>query len=146
MTALGPSNETEVRLFPITVKLGNPTIDSLGPNPDDILRQGEGFKLSLDVTFGDVGALAIVALGVPVRIKWFAESYGPGPEAVLGETTINTVAGQLVYTIDVNVPVNPLTAEFVYKLAASLRVGALSPAPSIANGFIEAGSIEIYAS
>ncbi|MGA7932332.1 MAG: hypothetical protein WCA35_02010 [Kovacikia sp.] len=146
MTALGTGNETEVRLFPITVKLSNPQINSLGPNPDDILKEGEGFKLSLDVTFGDIGALAVVALGVPVRVCWFAESYGPGPEVTLGCTLINTIAGKLSYTIDLDVPVNPLKSEFVYKLAASMRVGAASPSPSIANGFIEAGAVEIYAS
>lgn len=145
MTALGSSN-TEVRLFPINVTLSNPTIESLAPNPDDILRQGEAFQLALDVTFNGAGALAFVALEVPARVIWFAESYGPGPEVTLGNTVIKTVPGQLAYNIKLNVPVNPLSSEFVYKLAASLRVGAVAPFPSIANGFIEAGSIEIYAS
>ena len=143
MTALGTMNEVQVILAPVTVTMNNPQIFSIGPNPDDILKQGEGFSLTLDVTFGGAGAAALMALNIPVRVCWFAESYGIGPESDLGCATINTALGVFSYTVTLNVPVNPLSAEYVYKLAASLRVGAVA-APAIANGFIEAGAIEIY--
>ncbi len=143
MTALGTSNEVQVTLFPVTVALSNPQIQSIGPNPDDILKQGEGFQLLLDVSFSGAGAAALMALGIPVRVSWFAESYGVGPEKDLGSQTITTSLGVFNYTVVLNVPANPLTAEYIYKLAAALRVGSPA-APAIANGFIEAGAIEIY--
>ncbi|GEM_PF-1344653 len=134
---------TQYNMSNVMLTLDQMVIDSLAPDPDDVLKQGEPFQLRLRLTFSGPGAAALVALNASVRVRWSAESVGPGPELILGDANLNTTGGTFVYTSQLVVNPNPLTAEFVYKIAASVRVGSVG-FPAAINGFIEGGAIEIY--
>lgn len=144
MTAISiTSANTQVNVAPITCNLSNLRIESAGPNPDDILKVGEAFRLLIDVTFAGAGAAALMALAIPVRVCWAAESYGPNPEFNLGCATVSTSGGVFSYTVELLVSPNPLSAEVLYRIGATLRVG--SPAfPALVNGYAEGGAIEMY--
>jgi hypothetical protein len=138
-----PCSDTQVNIAPISVKIDNMAIESLGRDPDDILKEGEAFNLSVDVHFSGPGTAALLPLGLPVTVIFSAESIGPGPEVDLGKATVKTECGKNDYTVTLKVAANSLSAEHVYKLAATLRVGA-SNCPALVNGFISGGAIEIY--
>jgi hypothetical protein len=138
-----PCSDTQVNIAPISVKIDNMAIESLGRDPDDILKEDEAFNLSVDVHFSGPGTAALLPLGLPVTVIFSAESIGPGPEVDLGKATVKTECGKNDYTVTLKVAANSLSAEHVYKLAATLRVGA-SNCPALVNGFISGGAIEIY--
>lgn len=143
MTPIPSTSNTQANVAPITCNLSNLRIESIGPDPDDILRVSDPFRLLLDVSFAGAGAAALMALNVPIRITWFAESYGPGGEFNLGTATANTAGGVFTYTVSLMVNPNPLSAEVLYKLGATLRVGAVA-FPALVNGYVEGGAISVY--
>ena len=138
-----PCSDTQVNIAPFYVKIDNMAIESLGPDPDDILKEGEAFEISIDVHFSGPGTAALLPLGLPITVIFSAESIGPGPEVDLGKATAKTECGKNDYTVTLRVNRNPLAAERVYKLAATLRVGATN-CPALVNGFISGGAIEMY--
>ena len=136
-------SDSQVNVAPLYVKIDNMAIESAGPDPDDILKEGEAFDISIDVHFSGPGAAALMPLELPVMVTFSAESIGPGPEVTLGKATIKTQCKKNDYTVTLHVDKNPLSAERVYQLAATLRVGA-THCPALINGFIEGGAIEMY--
>lgn len=136
-------SNSQVNVAPIAVKLDNMVIESAGLDPDDILKEGEAFDISVDVHFSGPGAAALMPLELPVMVTFSAESIGPGPEVTLGKATVKTTCKKNDYTVTLHVEKNPLSAERVYQLAATLRVGATN-CPALVNGFIEGGAIEMY--
>ena len=136
-------SDAQVNVAPLYVKIDNMTIESAGPDPDDILKEGEAFDISIDVHFSGPGAAALMPLELPVMVTFSAESIGPGPEVTLGKATIKTQCKKNDYTVTLHVDKNPLSAERVYQLAATLRVGA-TQCPALVNGFMEGGAIEMY--
>jgi len=137
---------TQVNVAPLDIAISPITVNSTGPNPDDVLRLGEPFDLSIDVRFSNTGAPAIVSLGIPVKIDFYAESIGPGSEVFLGSRTVATAPGIFTYRVTASVLAavsSTLTAERVYKVAAVLRVGSTG-FPAIANGFSEELAMLVY--
>ena len=138
-----PCSDSQVNIAPLNVKIDCITINSAGPDPDSILLEGEPFELSVDVHFSGAGTAALMPLGLPVMVTFFAESVGPGPEVELGKATVETQCGKNDYTVTLRVNRNPLTGERVYKLSATLRVGS-TKCQALVNGFISGGAIEVY--
>ncbi|MFM7471323.1 MAG: hypothetical protein LVS60_10445 [Nodosilinea sp. LVE1205-7] len=140
------SSSTQVNIAPLGISISPISVLSTGPDPDSVLKRGEAFNLTVTVTFSGAGALAIVPLGIPVKVEFFAESIGSGSELSLGSATVGTAPGVFVYPVTLSVAAatsSLLTAERVYKIAAVLRVGATA-FPAIANGFSEELAIEVY--
>lgn len=114
--------------------------------PSNIVHANQNFNLLVDVDF--VGIAALVAINsfspVPVRVQFFIESIGSGPEigpANALVVTFNTVSGQLNYPgISVVVPANTLVQGQVYRLAATVRFGRNQPYAG--TGYIEGGIIQ----
>ena len=138
-----PCSDTQVNIAPFSVKIDNMAIESLGRDPDSILLEGEAFDISIDVHFSGPGTAALMPLGLPIHVIFSAESIGPGPEVDLGKATAKTECGKNNYTVTLRVAANPLAGERVYKLAATVRVGAMD-CPALVNGFISGGALEIY--
>lgn len=138
---------TQVNIAPLTCNISNISVFGPGPNPDDIVRKGEAFNLRVTVNFGGPGAIPLMPLNLPIKVTYYAESYGPGAEIELGSATATTVGGDFSYNLTANVPAaisNLLDAERVYKIAAVLRVGS-SAFPALVNGFSEGLTMQVYA-
>ncbi len=96
--------------------------------------------------FGGPGAIALMPLGLSVRVNFFAKPYGLGSKLELGYTAVETSAGIFIYgpTLAVAKPeaVGLLVGE-IFQVTALLRVGAPNW-PALVTGFIEGLAIQIY--
>jgi hypothetical protein len=138
--------QTQVNIAPLSCTLSDISISAPGPNPDEIIRAGEPFSLRVTVTFGGPGAIPLMPLNLPIKVTYFAESYGPGDEIELGVATASTSGGVFSYNLTANIPAATsamLDAERVYKLAAVLRVGSMA-FPALVNGFTEGLAVQVY--
>jgi hypothetical protein len=138
---------TQVNIAPLSCSISNISVFGPGPNPDDIVRKGESFNLRVTVNFGGPGAIPLMPLNLPIKVTYYAESYGPGNEIELGEANVTTSGGVTSYDLTATVSAatsNLLSAERVYKIAAVLRVGSIS-FPALVNGFSEGLAMQVYA-
>lgn len=137
---------TQVNVAPLSCSVSEISVSSLGPNPDTIIKNGEAFNLSVTVTFGGPGAAALMPLNLPIKVTFFAESYGPGDEIELGVANASTSGANTVYTLTAAISAAKsaeLDAERVYKIAGVLRVGAIA-FPALVNGFSEGLTMQVY--
>ncbi len=140
------ANDTQVNIAPLTISISDISISASGPAPSDIIKQGEPFSLKTTVTFGGPGAAALLPLNLPIKVTYYAESFGPGNEVSLGTANAVTNGSDTAYDLVLAVPAavaSVLTAEEVYKIAAVLRVGS-SSFPALANGFSEGLTLSVY--
>ena len=136
--------EMELCCRPTYIKINSLTVESEDCGVDTIFPANKPFKVDSEIQFYGAGALALMALKVPVQITYTAESYGPGPELVIATVNFNTAAGVLVYKAPANVAAGTLPGDHLYRISMQLRMGAVGPQLSIANGFISGILVEAY--
>jgi len=115
--------------------------------PETILRQDKSFGLGVTVEFGGSGAIALMPLGLTIRVNYYAKAYGSSAVIELGDTTVTTASGQFIYQPILKVPKGlvktELHPEALYNISALLRSGS-PEGPSLINGYIENLVIQIY--
>lgn len=136
--------EVELCCHPTYVKINSLTVESDSCGVDTVFPADESFWVNSEIEFYGSGALALMALNVPIQITYTAESYGPGPEKVIAVVNFSTAAGQLVYSAGATVPANTLEGDKLYRISMQFRMGAVGPKLSIANGFIDGILVEAY--
>jgi hypothetical protein len=72
--------------------------------PTEVLEAGDPFKI---VAKWDIGLLAALLMGGEWTVTTYVESIGPGPERLIGTTTL-PLDGSTVYNATVEVPANTL--------------------------------------
>jgi hypothetical protein len=141
--------ESHISIAPITCHLSHLTVftaDSEADYPETILKQKEPFQLRVTVAFGGPGAIALMPVGLTVRVDFFAEALGIGSKVELGKAVVATAKEVFTYTPTLKVAKPAavgLVAEEIYHVSAVLRVGAPEP-PALIAGFIEGLTIQIY--
>lgn len=131
-------------------------LDPNGISSNLIIRKTDPFQVAIDFKVLASSAKAVLC-ALAFEVKYFAESFGPGPEVVLGTVTGNTVAGQFHYDATtpagagtaLTVPGNTLAPGVVYRLAAVVTFKVRCPdagspvSPYPLNAFVEGPAIEI---
>jgi hypothetical protein len=112
-----------------------------------VIEETRSWQVSVRFQFAGIFAPWLVNLNLPVRVTLRAESMGPGAEQVLGDITISTQAGQLVYgpglpgtDPTITVPAGTLL-QGVYKLVAVVTFPGTPPPPMA--GFMEGPIIQV---
>lgn len=141
--------ESQISIAPITCYLSSLTVFTTDPEtdyPETILKQKEPFQLRVTVAFGGPGAIALMPVGLSVRVDFFAEALGIGSKVELGKAVVETAKEVFTYTPTLKVAAPAaagLVADEVYHVSAVLRMGAPEP-PAFITGFIEGLTIQIY--
>ncbi len=136
--------EMELCCRPTYVAIDSLTVESEECGVDTIFPSNKPFTVSSKIRFYGSGALAVMALNVPLQIRYTAESYGPGKEQVIAEVKINTVAGKLVYDATAIVPAGLLDGDTLYRISVLFRAGAEGSNLAIANGFASGILVEAF--
>jgi len=112
-----------------------------------IFNQDEPVALAVTAAFGYSGAIALMPLGLEVRVDFFAKPVGRGEELELGCAIEQTVANQFTYTptlqIDTGLKTLGLVPDKTYRITALLRVGA-PYYPAFVTGVLEGLMIQVY--
>jgi hypothetical protein len=138
------SSEMELCCHPTYVKINSLTVESEPCGVDTIFPADQPFYVNSEIEFYGSGALALMALNVPIQIVYTAESYGPGPEKEIAVVELTTQADQLVYTAGANVAAGTLEGDKLYRISMLFRMGAKGSRLSIANGFISGILVQAY--
>lgn len=140
---------TQVSVAPITCQLSNLTVfttEADAEYSDIIIKQDESFAVSVTVQFVGSGAIALMPLGMSIKVNFLAEPYGIGSKIELGDTSVKTSAETFIYTptLAIAKPTSVgLVRETIYQVIAVLRVGA-PDWPAWITGFIEGLAIQTY--
>ncbi|WP_328472312.1 hypothetical protein OHA21_09525 [Actinoplanes sp. NBC_00393] len=78
-------------------------VDNNG-DPTEVLEAGDSFEIR---TKWDIGLLAALLMGGEWTVSTYVESLGPGPEKLIGTTTL-PLDGSTAYKATVHVPANTL--------------------------------------
>lgn len=141
--------DSQISIAPITCRLSHLTVFATEPEtdyPETILKQKEPFQLRVMVAFGGPGAIALMPVGLSVRVDFFAEALGIGSKVELGKAVVETAREVFIYTPTLKVAAPAaagLVPDGIYHVSAVLRVGAPEP-PALIAGFIEGLTIQIY--
>jgi hypothetical protein len=136
--------ELELCCHPTYVKLNYLKVTSEECGDDTIFPSDEPFNVEAQIEFYGPGALALMALKVPMQFTFTAESLGPGPE--LNILTVNTTTNQgvLVYTVGGTVPANTLIGDIIYRISMHFRLGVVGPKLTLGNGYISGITVEAF--
>jgi hypothetical protein len=140
---------TEVHVAPLNCTIANLRIESPTQDPDEVIRLADPAQLKLTVNFSGAGATLLVAAKQLIKVSFYAESIGPGPEVALGDAVKETQAGVFSYDLVLNLPSGlgaaGLTADMIYRIGSTMKVSTPSfDYPSWANGFIEGLSLQVF--
>ncbi|MGB7443082.1 MAG: hypothetical protein WA919_18610 [Coleofasciculaceae cyanobacterium] len=122
------------------------TTNSEAEYPETIFKQDQSFSVQVTIEFRESGAIALMPLGMTVRVDFFAEPYGTGSEVELGNAQTKTSGQVYTYTPTLNIaqPASVrLVKEEIYQITAVLRVGEPNW-PAFITGFIDGLAIQIY--
>ncbi len=136
--------EMELCCHPTYVKINSLTVESDSCGVDTVFQADEPFWVNSEIEFYGPGALALVALEVPIQISYMAETQGPGDDLVIAVVKFKTQAGVLVYDAGASIPANTLKGDTLYRISMKFRAGAEGPKLSIANGFMDGILVEAY--
>jgi len=140
----------------ISISLSDFTVTEIGgTNPSDVISLTDAFQVSAKIKFAAPAGPSTTIMNLilnfsELKVRFYAESYGPAPEFILGDVTVATVAGTTDYVATLTVNPNPLETEDVYKLAGAVRYALLPTLPPvlakqpIAHGFLEGLAVEAY--
>lgn len=139
-------SNAQVVIAPISCTLAN--LVAFAPPQtamETIFHQAEPFAVQVSVEFGRSGAIALLPLGLTLRVDFFAKPFGRGDTLLLGCISSVTKAGQQLYTLVLTLPDGPtaLVPEKVYAISALLQVGAPNY-PALINGTIEGLMLQTY--
>ncbi len=116
------------------------------PAPTRAIDLGQPCSLGLELAFSRPGALALVALEIPIVVTYYAESVGLAPCLTLGQVCFSMQAGELSYGNSLT-QIQVCAHRFepgLYKLKAVVRVGKPEIQPSLISGLIEGVVVEAY--
>lgn len=142
--AVAGTAEMELCCRPTYVAIESLTVESEECGVDTIFPANKPFKVSSKIRFSGAGALAVMALNVPMQIRYTAESYGPGDEEIIATVNLTTQAGKLEYAADALVPAGQLTGDTLYRISVLFRMGAAGSNLSIANGYASGILVEPF--
>lgn len=135
-------------IAPVACTLSNLTAFTADPDTlETIVRQDEPLGLQVMVEFERSGAIALMPLALPIRVRFFAKPLGMGETIEVGTAIATTKAHVFVYTPTLRLDKGPATvgfvAETIYSISAVLLVGA-EGYPAFVYGAIEHLSIQTY--
>jgi hypothetical protein len=140
--------QSQTCLLPVTCQLLNlGTHTTLPPATGAVLNVKDPLIVQVTVQFGGDGAIALMPLGLSIRVDFFARSMGIKQDLDLGTTVMPTEAGIFIYQPRLEVQggtkaVNLLT-DRVYEIRALLRVGAPGH-PALITGTMTGFMLQTY--
>ncbi len=141
--------ETEAEIAPLNCLLFDLTVFSTRSSKfsGTIVNQEDAIAFAITVEFGQSGAIALMPLGLCIRVDFYAKPIGRGEALDLGYAIVHTTANQFIYTptlqIESGLKTIGLVANQTYRITALLRVGA-ADYPAFVTGVLEGLIIQVY--
>lgn len=141
-------NEAQINIAPLTCQLTDLVAFTTDPEvAETILAQDKPFALKATVNFSGSGAIALMPLGLTIRLDFFAVAMGIGEAVELGSASLKTVAGQFTYTPTLKLLKSAVKSSFstekIYRIRVLMRVGT-PEGPSFIHGFLDNLTVEVY--
>lgn len=141
--------EIEAEIAPLSCSLSDLKVFSTRSSKlaGTILKQDEPIAFAITTEFGQSGAIALMPLGLEIRVDFYAKPIGRGEELELGCAIAQTMANQFTYTpslqIESGLKTVGLVADKTYRITALVRVGA-PYFPAFVTGILEGLMIQVY--
>lgn len=141
--------EAEAEIAPLSCLLSGLKVFSTSSSKfaGTILSEEEAIALAITAEFEHAGAIALMPLGLCIRVNFYAKPVGRGEELDLGCAMTHTTAYQFTYTptleIESGLKTVGLIAGKTYRITALLRMGAPNY-PAFVTGVLEGLMIQVY--